>query len=38
VVVRGVLGPPGHYGNLGRCERVLEVTAIVSVRDKRGRE
>jgi len=38
VVVRGKLGPEGSYGGLGRCKRVLEVTEIVEVYDKRGRE
>ena len=38
VTVRGKLGPEGSYGGLGRCKRVLEVTEIVEVSDKRGRE
>ena len=36
VVVRGTLGPSGHYGNLGSCERVLSVTKILKVSDMKG--
>lgn len=38
VVVEGTLGPTGHYGNLGSCERVLTVTKILNVSDMKGRE
>lgn len=38
VVVEGTLGPRGKYGNLGACERVLTVTRLVEVSDRRGRE
>jgi hypothetical protein len=37
VVVRGKLGPQGHFGGLGRCRRVLEVSEILVVKNKRGR-
>ena len=37
VTVRGKLGPEGSYGGLGRCKRVLDVTEIIEVKDKRGR-
>jgi hypothetical protein len=37
VVVRGELGPQGHFGGLGRCERVLKVTELVKVSNMRGR-
>ena len=38
VVVRGKLGPVGHFGNLGMCKRVLTVTELVTVSNMRGRE
>ena len=38
VVVQGTLGPAGHYGSLGSCERVLAVTKILKVSDMKGRE
>jgi hypothetical protein len=38
VVVRGVLGPEGSYGNLGACKRILTVTQLVSVNNMRGRQ
>jgi hypothetical protein len=38
VVVRGKLGPEGRFGGLGRCKRVLEVTEILEVKDKRRRK
>jgi hypothetical protein len=38
LIVRGKLGPEGHFGQLGMCERVLTVTSIVKVTDMRGRE
>jgi len=38
VVVRGTLGPPGSYGNLGACKRILKVTELVEVSNMRGRE
>lgn len=38
VVVRGKLGPEGRFGGLGRCNRVLEVTEILEVRNMRGRK
>ncbi|WP_394416989.1 hypothetical protein [Roseateles sp. BYS78W] len=38
VVVEGTLGPEGHYGNLGVCERILTVTRLVKVVNMRGRE
>jgi hypothetical protein len=34
VVVRGALGPPGHFGNLGACTRLLTVLEILEVRNK----
>jgi hypothetical protein len=37
VVLRGKLGPKGHFGGLGRCKRVLEVTEILQVENKRRR-
>ena len=37
VVVRGKLGPEGSFGGMGRCKRVLEVTEILEVKNKRGR-
>ena len=38
VVVRGKLGPEGHFGQLGMCERVLTVTSVVRVTNMRGRQ
>ncbi|MFL6659637.1 MAG: hypothetical protein ACJ8GW_16275 [Massilia sp.] len=38
VVLRGRLGPTGHFGGLGRCTRVLEVIEIIEVKSMRGRE
>ena len=38
VVVHGKLGPEGRFGSLGRCQRVLEVTAIIEVKNMRGRD
>lgn len=38
VVVRGKLGPEGRFGGLGRCKRMLHVTEILEVKDKRGRD
>lgn len=38
VVVQGTLGPLGHYGNLGSCERELVVAKILKVSDMKGRE
>lgn len=35
VAVRGKLGPPGKYGGLGRCTRVLKVTEILEVTNMR---
>jgi hypothetical protein len=35
VVVQGTVGPPGHYGNLGSCQRVIRVTKILEVTNKR---
>lgn len=35
VVIQGFVGPPGHYGNLGSCQRVITVTKILEVKDKR---
>ena len=37
VVLRGKLGPEGHFGQLGMCERVLTVTSIVKITNMRGR-
>lgn len=36
VVVRGKLGPRGHYGNLGSCTHMFEVTELVKVSNMRG--
>lgn len=36
VVVRGKIGALGKYGGLGRCNRVLTVTALVEVTNMRG--
>lgn len=38
VVIEGRLGPIGSYGNLGVCKRILAVTRLISVKNKRGRE
>jgi hypothetical protein len=38
VVLRGELGPEGHYGNLGVCKRILVVKSVVSVSNMRGRK
>ena len=38
IVVRGILGPEGRYGGLESCNRVLEVTEILAVTDKRGQK
>ena len=35
VVVQGVVGPPGHYGNLGSCQRVITVTKLLDVKNRR---
>ena len=37
VVVRGVLGPVGHYGNLGACTHVLKVVEILKITDRKSR-
>ena len=34
VKIRGVLGPPGHFGNLGACTRLLTVLEVIEVRNK----
>jgi hypothetical protein len=36
VVVRAVLGPAGHYGNLGACTHVLKVVEILEITDKKA--
>ena len=36
VVVRGVLSPAGHYGNLGACTHMLKVVEIVEISDKKA--
>ena len=38
VVVRGELGPEGHFGNLGGCNRVLTVTQLLKVSNMRGQD
>ncbi|WP_288380922.1 hypothetical protein [uncultured Massilia sp.] len=37
VVVRGKLGPEGKFGSMGMCKRMLHVTEILEVRNKRRR-
>ena len=37
VVVQGVIGPPGHYGNLGACQRIIKVTKVLRISNQRGR-
>jgi hypothetical protein len=37
VVVRGILGPKGHFGNLGACTRVLKIVEVVSVTEQLAR-
>lgn len=37
VIVRGKLGPEGKFGSMGMCRRMLEVTEILEVKDKRRR-
>ena len=37
VVVRVVLSPAGHYGNLGGCTHVLKVIEIIEITDKKAR-
>jgi hypothetical protein len=36
VVVQGTVGPVGHYGNLGSCQRVITVTKLLEVRNQRS--
>lgn len=36
VVVQGVVGPVGHYGNLGACRRVINVMKVLQISNKRG--
>jgi hypothetical protein len=38
VEVRGELGPPGRYGGLGACSRVLTVTEVLVVRNKKSQK
>ena len=38
VVVQGELGPVGRFGNLGSCSRVLSVSKVLKVRNKKGRQ
>ena len=38
VVVRGTLGPPGHYCNLGASRYVLAVHQVLEVSDRRARK
>ncbi|EIL94309.1 hypothetical protein UU7_04897 [Rhodanobacter spathiphylli B39] len=38
VVVRGELGPPGHYCNMGASKYVLTVHDVIEVRDKVARD
>ncbi len=35
VVVKGVVGPPGHYGNRGACDRIIKVAKLVEVKTRR---
>ena len=35
VVLRGVVGPKGRFGNLGSCSREIHVLEILEVRDMR---
>jgi hypothetical protein len=37
VVVRGTLSPPGRFGNLGACTRLLTVLEVVEVRERTQR-
>lgn len=37
VVVQGVVGPIGHYGNLGACQRIIKVTKVLQISNQRGR-
>ena len=34
VVIRGLLGPKGHFGNLGTCTHVLKNVEILSVTEQ----
>src|SRR5579859_4423978 len=34
VVVQGVAGPTGHYGNLGVCQRIIRVTKVLEVKNR----
>jgi hypothetical protein len=34
VVIRGILGPVGQFGNLGSCNHVLTVLEVIEVRNK----
>jgi hypothetical protein len=38
VVVRGKLGPEGHFGSLGGCNRVLTITQLLKVSNMRGQD
>ena len=38
VVVQGNLGPPGKYGNLGACKRVLTVIKLIAVSNNQGQQ
>ena len=37
VVVQGVLGPTGRYGNLGACQRIIKVSKVLQISNQRGR-
>ena len=37
VVLRGVLGPAGHFGNMGACDHQLTVLEILKIGEKKGR-
>jgi hypothetical protein len=37
VVLRGVLGPAGHFGNMGACDHQLTVLKILKIIEKKGR-
>lgn len=36
VVVQGVVGPAGRYGNLGACQRIIKVTGVLQISNQRG--
>lgn len=38
VTLKGILGPRGHFGNLGACKHVLKLIEIVEITNMKRRE